>query len=94
MSPGSTGCRASLPWRTNKLHSTEDSKAKKKTDGPRGSVWWKFIGAVPNRMKVKRRKAWEPVGKLVDGSEAHIIFTFDVDSDGAILVVVTTVRFQ
>ena len=23
-------------------------------------------------MKVKRRKAWEPVGELVDGSEAHI----------------------
>ena len=45
---------------------------KQKTDGPRGSVWWKSIGAVPNRMKVKRRKAWEPVGKLVNGSEAHI----------------------
>jgi hypothetical protein len=45
---------------------------KKKIDGPRGSVWWKSKGAMPNRMKVKRRKAWEPVGKLVDGSEAHI----------------------
>ena len=44
----------------------------KTNEGPRGSVWWKFTGAVPNRMKVKRRKAWEPVGKLVDSSEAHI----------------------
>jgi hypothetical protein len=23
-------------------------------------------------MKIKRRKAWEPVGELVNGSEAHI----------------------
>ena len=70
-SPGLTGRRASLPWGTNELHSTEVSKVKK-NDGPRGSVWWKSKGAVPNRMKMKRRKAWEPVGELVNGSEAHI----------------------
>jgi hypothetical protein len=44
----------------------------KKHDGPARSVWWKSKGAVPNRMKMKRRKAWEPVGELVNGSEAHI----------------------
>jgi hypothetical protein len=44
----------------------------KNNEGPRGSVWWKSKGAVPNRMKVKRRKAWEPEGELVDSSEAHI----------------------
>ena len=43
-----------------------------KVDGPRGSVWWKSKGAVPNRTKVKRRKAWEPVGELVNGSEATV----------------------
>jgi len=58
-SRGLTGRRAPLPWGTNKLHSTEVSKVKK-NDGPRGSVWWKSKGAVPNRMKMKRRKAWEP----------------------------------
>ncbi len=45
---------------------------KQMNEGPRGSVWWKFTGAMPNRTKVKRRKAWEPVGELVNGSEAHI----------------------
>jgi hypothetical protein len=30
------------------------------------------LGAVPNRTQVKRRKAREPVGELVFGSEAHI----------------------
>jgi hypothetical protein len=43
-----------------------------KGEGPQGSVWWKSKGAVPNRTKVKRRKAWEPVGELVNGSKAHI----------------------
>jgi hypothetical protein len=28
-------------------------------------------GAAPNRMKMKRRKAWEPLGELAFGSEAQ-----------------------
>lgn len=39
--------------------------------GPRGGVRWKSKGAAPNRIRMKRRKAWVPLGELAGSSEAQ-----------------------